>query len=149
MSATTHRDTPCWEVYRPDTGMHPNEESWPHHATRELAEAEQAEWAQIGPWGDKPVGVEIRQSFTKPCVKIVCDGCGDELDASGEGWTHFEPDDPDFGLGVGWGDMEWVERDGKHYHEDCAPPWCEDCEVEGHDVDDCPGPVPAAAPEER
>lgn len=134
MTITTHRGEPCWEVYRPSTGMHPNEESWPHHATREAAEKEQAEWAEPGVWDSDPVAVQVRQSFPKPCAQIVCDGCDESLDASGEGWTHFDPGDPS--PGVDWSDIEWIERDGKHYHFDCAPPLCEDC-AGAHDIDDC------------
>ena len=142
MTITTHRDAPCWQVIDSATGQPPEAESgdgWAHYATREEAVADRDERLAELPAEDYPDGLPeygVARSFGKPCLGILCDSCGATMDASGEGWTHFDPDEHP-PMSVDWADIEWIERGDKHYHEDCAPPWCESCEVEGHDVDDC------------
>jgi hypothetical protein len=125
-----HYTEPCWEIVRVDT-KHPAEyetgDGWAHYRTEAVALEYLAERQE-----ETDTPLTVARSFSTPCVGLFCDGpnCGaadDPCDFNGEGWTHLDPADP---LPFGMPD-DWTEIDGKHYCDDCTPPWCEAPRIPG------------------
>lgn len=105
MSIRNVQETPCWQVA---TDL--AEDLIPHFETEALATAHLTDW-------DLESDVGVQQAYSRPCVEIICDGCGLIFDA--EEATHLDPADP-----LGWidfADLNWSERDGKHYCEEHLP----------------------------
>jgi hypothetical protein len=143
---------PCWQVNTALTGETADDgfDGWSHYETKAEADADIVErFTQFvfddalyrqsypqGPFAARPELVAGHQ-FDAPCVQVVCDGCSDVLDGSGDGWTHFDPNENP-PMVVGWDDVGWVETgDGRHFHDKCVPSeWCRWTDSHGHDFAD-------------
>jgi hypothetical protein len=90
-----------------------------------------------GKYGDdlEPLLLRSAESFTRPCVGLFCNGCGEVFDWTDSGATHADPDDP---MTIALSECDWLEIGVKHYCPECHPPFCDDCD-ERHDGD-CPEP---------
>lgn len=97
MSTRTVQAEPCWELEHEADDM---ELEWhPHYVSRAEAEAELDERPE-------PSSEPIQRA--RPCVHLICDGCGDALGFEGEmaetNGVHMDPADVDEALrDDGWG----------------------------------------------
>lgn len=144
MTIKTDRDAPYWEPVDVHTrvGYWHDDDHWPHFATQaKCAEAIAEIHRDRNQDYDEPLHLVAAHCFPSPCVVIVCDGCGEHFDYDDHGGSHFDPSDP---MPVPITDCEWSieERPGRpdrHFHDDCRPAWCDDCD-ERHEAGDCPEP---------
>lgn len=72
---------------------------------------------------------------SKTFWRVKCDECGEWLNSEGYGYSVMESEEKLLGL---LSDYEWVRDGDKHYHADCAPPHCDECDKYGHWDEDCP-----------
>jgi len=72
---------------------------------------------------------------SKTFIRVKCDECGKWFACGDAGYTVFETE-AEMVRVISDYDMKVIE--GKHYHDDCAPPICDECGKAGHWDEDCP-----------
>lgn len=103
---------PCWRLVDADGNDYPEDPGAAHHATREEAEAGVAEW---------DTNVLTVQPFDRPCVMLLCDGCGDDPEDDEYHHVHF----PDEATTVSMADVyDFTVVNGRV--------WCEPCRTGPH-----------------
>jgi len=101
---------PCW-MLEADLDA----ELIPHYQTEDLAKA------YLTYRASDSCAKAVRQVHDSPCVEIGCDGdqCDLVLDmCADDGATHLDPSDP---LACPITDLDWSERDDKHYCPEHPP----------------------------
>jgi hypothetical protein len=142
VSIRPDRDDVCWEPVRLDSGegyWH-DEDRWPHFKSR--AECAETIAELVADWDeDEPLHLVARPCFDRPCVEIVCDGCGEEFSYDGDGGMHFDPSDP---IPVPLDDCDWLDLGDRHYCPDfnCRPQECHDCGEHHEGICDADGGLP-------